>query len=61
MKIKKILLWGGLGVVVLGVIALVVVALFLDGIVKTGVNTIGPKIVKVPLTLDSIHIGILSG
>ena len=47
--------------VVLGVIALVVVALFLDGIVKTGVNTVGPAIVKVPLTLDSIHIGILSG
>ncbi len=61
MKIKKILLWGGIGLVVLAVIGLLVVALFLDGIVKTGVNTVGPKIVKVPLTLDSIHIGILSG
>lgn len=61
MKIKKILLWGGIGLVALAVIGLLVVALFLDGIVKTGVNTVGPKIVKVPLTLDSIHIGILSG
>jgi len=61
MKIKKILLWGGLGLVVLVIIGLLVTALFLDGIVKTGVNTVGPKIVKVPLTLESIHIGILSG
>jgi uncharacterized protein involved in outer membrane biogenesis len=61
MKIKKMLLWSGLGLVVLVVIGLLVVALFLDGIVKTGVNTVGPRIVKVPLTLDSIHIGILSG
>jgi len=61
MKIKKILLWSGLGLVVLAIIGLLVTALFLDGIVKTGVNTFGPRIVKVPLTLDSIHIGILSG
>jgi len=61
MKIKKILLWSGLGLVLLIIIGLLVTALFLDGIVKTGVNTVGPKIVKVPLTLDSIHIGILSG
>jgi uncharacterized protein involved in outer membrane biogenesis len=61
MKIKKILLWGGLGLVALLVVGLIVMAFFLDGIVKTGVNTIGPQIVKVPLTLESIHIGILSG
>jgi len=61
MKIKKILLWGGLSLVLVLIVGLLVVALFLDGIVKTGVNTVGPKIVQVPLTLDSIHIGILSG
>jgi hypothetical protein len=61
MKIKKILLAGGVGLVLLVVIALVVVALFLDGIVKTGVETVGPRIVQVPVTLEGIHIGILSG
>jgi hypothetical protein len=52
---------GGVGLVLLVVIALIVVAVFLDGIVKTGVETVGPKIVQVPVTLESIHIGILSG
>ena len=61
MKIKKILLAAGIGLVLLVVIALVAVAFFLDGIVKTGVETVGPKIVQVPVTLESIHIGILSG
>jgi len=61
MKIKKILLYGGLGLVLLVVIALMVVAVFLDGIVKKGVETVGPRLVQVPITLDSIHIGVLSG
>ena len=61
MKIKKILLFTGLGLVVVVVITLLVVALCLDGIVKKGVETVGPKLVQVPITLDSIHIGVLSG
>ena len=61
MKIKKILLVTALVVVALGVIAVAVVALNLDRIVKTGVETVGPRIVQVPVTLDSIHIGVLSG
>ncbi len=61
MKIKKILLWSGIALVVLVSVTLLVVGIFLDGIVKTAVNTVGPKIVQVPLTLDSIHIGVLSG
>jgi hypothetical protein len=61
MKIKKILLGCAIGLVLLFVLALFVVAFFLDGIVKTGVETVGPRIVQVPVTLESIHIGILSG
>jgi hypothetical protein len=38
-----------------------VVAFFLDGIVKKGVETVGPQITKVSITLDSIHIGLLTG
>ena len=61
MKIKKILLWSVVGLGVLAVIAVAVVALSLDGIVKKGVEVVGPRIVQVPITLDSIHIGVLSG
>jgi len=48
-------------VVVLGVIAVIVVALCLDSIVKSGIQTVGPQLVKVPITLETIHIGVLSG
>jgi hypothetical protein len=61
MKIKKILLATGVGLVVLAVVAVIVVALCLDGIVKKGVETVGPRIAGVPVTLESIHIGVLSG
>lgn len=61
MKIKKILLWGAISVVVLVIIAVGVVALSLDSIVKKGVEVVGPRIVQVPITLDGIHIGVLSG
>jgi uncharacterized protein involved in outer membrane biogenesis len=58
---KKIFWFITLGVVVLLIIAAVAVAFFLDGIVKTGVETVGPKITGVAITLDEIHIGLLTG
>jgi hypothetical protein len=58
---KKIPLIIGIGVVVLLVVAVMVVAFFLDGIVKKGVETVGPQITKVAIHLDSIHIGLLTG
>jgi hypothetical protein len=61
MKIKKILLWSIIGMVVLVIIGVLVVALCLDGIVKKGVEVVGPRILQVPLTVDTIHIGVLSG
>ena len=60
-KFKKILLIGGITVVVLLIAAVIGVALCLDGIVKKGVETVGPQITKVSITLDSVHIGLLSG
>jgi hypothetical protein len=42
-------------------VAVVIVAFCLDGIVKAGVETVGPKITGVSITLDSIHIGLLTG
>jgi len=47
--------------VVLIVIAAIVGAFFLDSIVKKGVETVGPKITKVSIDLDEIHIGLLTG
>ena len=60
-KMKKILLVAALVAVVLVVVGLIITAVFLDGIVKKGVETVGPQIVKVPITLQSVHIGLLTG
>lgn len=60
-KIKKILLFSGIGLVGLVIIGVIVLATCLDGIVKTGVETVGPKLAQVPITLDSVHIGVMSG
>ncbi len=58
---KKIII-GVLGAVV---ILIIVVALsvhfFLDGAVKQGVQTIGPKLTKVEVKLDSVNLSLLSG
>lgn len=60
-KSKKILLVGGIAVLVLVVVGVIVTALFLDDIVKKGVETVGPQIVKVPITFNQVHIGLLTG
>ena len=58
---KKSFLIVGIGAVVLLIVAVIVVALCLDGIVKKGVEVVGPQITKVSINLDSIHIGLLTG
>lgn len=60
-KSKKILVAVGIAALVLIVAGLIVTAFFLDGIVKKGVETVGPQIVKVPITLDAVHIGLATG
>lgn len=60
-KSKKILLAAGLVAFVLVVAGIIVTAAFLDDIVKKGVETVGPQIVKVPITLDKVHIGLATG
>jgi hypothetical protein len=60
-KTKKIILAAGLAVLALVVIGLIVAAVFLDDIVKKGVETVGPQIVKVPITLNAVHIGLATG
>jgi hypothetical protein len=60
-KSKRILVIAAIVAVVLLVAAVVIVALCLDNIVKKGVETFGPEITKVSITLDSVHIGLLTG
>lgn len=47
--------------VALLVIATVTIALCLDGIVKKGVETVGPRITKVDVKLDGAHISVIGG
>jgi hypothetical protein len=57
---KKILI--ALGVVlVLAVVAVVVVILFLGNIIKTGMETVGPKITQTSLKVDSVSVSLLGG
>jgi hypothetical protein len=58
---KKILLGAGIAALVLVIVGIVVTAVFLDGIVKEGVETVGPQIVEVPITLNEVHIGLITG
>lgn len=58
---KKILLWVGVGIVVLVVLGVLATGLFLDGAVKQGVETIGSKVTQVNVKLDRVSLSLLSG
>lgn len=58
---KKILIRICIALVVLVVLAALAVHFFLDSAVKKGVETIGPKLTKVDVKLDGVHISLLSG
>ena len=50
-----------IGVIVLGIIAIAAIFFFLNSIVKTGVETVGPKLTKVNITLGSAKLSPFSG
>jgi hypothetical protein len=58
---KKILIRVAVVVVVLILAVVAGVAIFLDGIVKKGVETVGPSITKTELKLDSVSISLVGG
>lgn len=60
-KLKKLLLIVGIALVVLLVVAGLAVGLFLGNLVKAGIQTVGPKVTQVPITVDSVSISILGG
>lgn len=61
MFMKKIFIRVGIGLVILGVIGVLVFAMFLDGIVKKGVETVGPAVTKTEVKLGGVSISILGG
>lgn len=58
---KKILIRGGIVLIVLLIIALFTLAFFLDSAIKKGVETFGPQLTKVSVKLESVSVSILSG
>ena len=58
---KKILLSIGIGLILLLVLAVLAVGLFLDGAVKRGVETIGSRLTRVDVRLESVSLSLLSG
>lgn len=54
-------LWILGGLVVLVIIAGIVVVLSLNSIVKTGINAVGPRVAKVPLSVEKVRISLLGG
>ncbi len=60
-KLKKIILIAVVGLLVLAVIAVIVVGLSLGTIVKTGVNTVGPKLTQTTLNVEGVDVSLLSG
>ena len=58
---KKFLVRLLIVLLVLLVVAAVAVHLFLDGAIKRGVETLGPKLTKVNVRLDSVNLMLLSG
>lgn len=58
---KKIMLGIGIGVLILVIAGVLIVNFFLGGIVKVGMETMGPKITQTTLTVDSVNLRLLRG
>jgi hypothetical protein len=58
---KKILIRLCIALVVLIVLVALGVHFFLDGAIKRGVETVGPKLTKTEIKLDGVHLSLLSG
>ena len=58
---KKVIMRLVVALVVLIILAVLALGLFLDSAIKRGVETFGPKLTKVDITLQSVNLSILSG
>lgn len=50
-----------IGVVILAVVAFIGLMFFLDGVIKRGIETVGPRLTQVDIKLDSVSLSLLSG
>jgi hypothetical protein len=58
---KKLIIRLLIALVVVVLLAVLAVGLFLDGAIKRGVETFGPKLTKVDIKLQSVHLSLFSG
>jgi uncharacterized protein involved in outer membrane biogenesis len=58
---KKLIIRLLIALVVVIILAFLAVGLFLDGAIKRGVETFGPKLTKVEIKLQSVSLSLLSG
>ena len=58
---KKLIIRLLIALVVVVILAVLAVGLFLDGAIKRGVETFGPKLTKVDIKLQSVSLSLLSG
>jgi uncharacterized protein involved in outer membrane biogenesis len=58
---KKLVIRLLMALLVVIVLVVVAIGLLLDGAIKRGVETFGPKITRVTITLDSVRLSLLSG
>jgi hypothetical protein len=58
---KKVLLFGAIGILLLTVIGLVVFVAYLDAMVKAGIEAVGPKITGTTVTVESVQLLFLTG
>ena len=60
-RLLKIVLVTFAALLALAIVALAIVYFYLGSIVKTGIETIGPKLTKCPMTVAAVHIAPLRG
>lgn len=58
---RKIIVRLSIALVVVVILAVVGVGMFLGNVIKAGVETIGPRVTKVDVKLDSVSLSLLSG
>ncbi len=58
---KKALLFGAVGILLLIVIGLAVFSAYLDSIVKAGIEAAGPKVTGTTVTVESVNLSLLTG
>jgi len=59
--IKKLLLGGAIGLVVLIIVAVLVVGFFLGDIVKKGMETVGPEMMQVSVSVHTVNVSLMTG